>query len=65
MLASLIIALLVVSPLGPMRVILQLPFATMAACTSWLDDPTPVLVHGAQIVGGQCVDKPTNPGKPT
>ena len=64
MLAQLVIMILALSPAGPVRVFIQFPFATMAACEAYMADPTPILVHGGKAVAGQCVDKPTNPGNP-
>lgn len=67
MLAHLLLIFAVQSPMGAIPVGLKFPFADMAACQKWLDDPMPMAAESAfplTLVHIECVAESVEPGKP-
>lgn len=67
MFATLVIIFALVTPGGPIPFGLALPMADMATCEAWLADPSPMLAKSAfpvTVTRIECLDQPTDPGKP-
>lgn len=44
---------------------IALPMPDIAVCRAWLARPEPIVVSGLQALEATCIDRPTDPGKPT
>ncbi len=67
MLAYLMLVLVLQSPVGNIPIGLKIPFADVAACQKWVDDPMPMAAESPfplALLHMECVAESVEPGKP-